>query len=459
MPVFSSLSSFFNRHKRKLIVTSAFAVSAYFLIDHFIVKKFRNFQNSLKQELIFKQQIKQRFIQTQQDCYHTILALLPVLTAPIVDSLPVELITKALRLKKNNPGPSPNANNGDNSQLTTDNLNLLENNQNPDSELAVYLSKSKIELWNLLKIKTITRTLTLIYAISGLLLITRVQLNILARRSYLESAILMAGVKSTSTAESINPQENYIIEQTYLSLSWWLLNKGWANLHSLIEPLVVKHFESINPKSELSISDFQGILSDIVNELNHPSVNISENLFPIHYDDVVESLLNVNPELISQLDSPESNLFKLVNETKSIISNDNASYFHNLFSTLVTSSLNTLHGNLLVNLQGGSSSLLLNSSTDLKEEKIVDLESINTRFKLASFLAQLSVQNGIIIDNNNIKYEEEDDIEGFINNLSNPDGFGNGPKNLELSGNAYVNEINNLDELDEFSAGIYSNFE
>ena len=103
------------------------------------------------------------------------------------------------------------------------------------------MSKSKTELWNLLKIKTITRTLTLLYTVSGLFLITRLQLNILARRSYLESAIQMAGVKSTNN--DIDPHENYIIEQSYLSLSWWLLNKGWSNLSSIIEALVVKNLK------------------------------------------------------------------------------------------------------------------------------------------------------------------------------------------------------------------------
>ena len=128
------------------------------------------------------------------------------------------------------------------------------------------MSKSKTELWNLLKIKTITRTLTLLYTVSGLFLITRLQLNILARRSYLESAIQMAGVKSTNN--DIDPHENYIIEQSYLSLSWWLLNKGWSNLSSIIEALVVKKFEKITPKTELSINEFEFDLIEIINEIN-----------------------------------------------------------------------------------------------------------------------------------------------------------------------------------------------
>lgn len=323
MAIFSSLAGFFNRNKRKIFITSAVTVSIYLLINEFVIKKFRNYQNALRQELLFKQQIKQRFIQTQQDCYYTILALLPVLAAPIIDSLPVELITQALRLKKNNS--LQQATSGSNSELTADNLNLLDNNNNPELKLSIYMSKSKTELWNLLKIKTITRTLTLLYTVSGLFLITRLQLNILARRSYLESAIQMAGVKSTNN--DIDPHENYIIEQSYLSLSWWLLNKGWSNLSSIIEALVVKKFEKITPKTELSINEFEFDLIEIINEINSNNKEyILANLFPINYSDLLETILNTNSDLIHHLDSPESNLIKLINETNAIML-DNNLYF------------------------------------------------------------------------------------------------------------------------------------
>ncbi|KAK6456759.1 peroxisomal biogenesis factor 3 [Scheffersomyces xylosifermentans] len=461
MAIFSSLASFFNRHKRKILITSTVTISIYYLVNHFVIQKLRDYQNTLRQELIFKQQIKQRFIQTQQDCYYTILALLPVLTAPVIDYLPVELITQALRLKKNNPSAqvTNTATGGSNSELTTDNLNLLDNNNNPQSKLAIYLNKSKIELWNLLKIKTITRTLTLIYSISGLLLITRLQLNILARRSYLESAILMAGVKTSNN--DIDPHENYIIEQSYLSLSWWLLNKGWINLNSIIEPLVVQKFESINPKSELSIEQFDLIFQDVINEIsvNHRQT-ILANLFPINYDDLIETLLNTNPDLINHLDTQDSNLVKLINETNTIMLDGNLGFF-DLHNSVILNMLNTLVSNLSLNMNHGSSSLLASSGNLKEQEAEAQLINANKTFKLASFLAQLSVQNGILIDNDNLKdqqlNDDDEDIEGFINNLNNPSGILNSNNN-NLSGNVYVNNLY-LDELDDFSAGIYSNFE
>ncbi|KAK6867539.1 Peroxisomal biogenesis factor 3 [Candida tropicalis] len=459
MAIFSSLSGFFNRNKRRILITSAVSVSVYLLINEFVIKKFRNYQQSLRQELLFKQQIKQRFIQTQQDCYYTILALLPVLATPIIDALPVELITQALRLKKSGGYKSSTTN--ENNELTTDNLNLLDNNNDPESKLSIYMNKSKIELWNLLKIKSITRILTLMYTMSGLLLITRLQLNILARRSYLESAIQMAGVKSIN--HEIDPHENYIIEQSYLSLSWWLLNKGWMNLNSIIEALVIAKFEKITPKSELSVESFEQSLLDIINEINTNNKEyILANLFPINYSDLLETLLNTNPDLVNQLDSADSNLIKLINETNSIMLNNDL-YFFDLLNSLILTNLNTLTTNLSFSLSGGNlGNSLMSTTGNLQESRVTELP--NKAFKLASFLAQLSVQTNIMIDNDNIKNEAtspryDTDLEEILNSLNAGEDLSSNQPQQESGGNIYINNMNELEELDDFSAGIYSNFE
>ncbi|CUM64003.1 uncharacterized protein PRCAT00001591001 [Priceomyces carsonii] len=416
MAVFSSLSSFFRRNKRKLIISTSLTITLYFLFDHFVIKKLKNFQNSLRQELIFKEQIKRRFLQTQQDCYYTILALLPVLSDPIIKHVPVELITQALKLKKSNQS---NLEMSD-SLLTTDNLSLHENNDN--LELSKYINKSKNELWNALKIKTLTRSLTLIYALSGLLLITRLQLNILARRSYLELAIVMAGGKLPN---DINEGENYLIEQSYLSLSWWLLNKGWLTVSDTIEEIVSKKFRKVNARTELSLDDFNQLLNEILDELCiEKREEVFQSLFPITYDNLVESLLNTNPDLIRELDVRDSNLLKLINETKYLIKTE---IFNDILIKLLHNGKSTLINNVAVNL---NPSLLLNNSDKIE---LID----DKPFKLASFLAQLSVQNNILVDNNCL----------------------DGTQHSELSGNVFVNNMNDLEELDEFSAGIYSNFE
>lgn len=448
MPVFLSLAAFFKRHKKKIIVATSLAISTYFIVNELVIKKFRNFQNSLKQELIFKQQIKQRFIQTQQDCYFTILALLPVLTGPIVDYLPVEIITQALKVKKQPLAANALGELLTAATLTQDNLNRLDET---DSKLLVYVDKSKAELWSLLKIKTITRTLTLIYATSAMLLVTRLQLNILARRLYLEAAIQMAGVKQNPDTD---PHDIYVVEQSYLLLLWWLLNRGWVNLANQIEPMVVAKFDLIKPKTEMEILEFMGMLTDIMDEL--PPQVMKLLLFPTAYDDLIETLMYTNPQLVDQLELPDSNFVKLINETTLIIV-DNA-FCLGLLKLMIHQSLATLQYNLQLNLgNAGASSLLALLGEQDTLGQMSFLDSQGAKYKLATFLAQLSVQNGAMADNNNQvadrQVEDLGELDGFILSLSG------GASSLELTGNIYINTLNDSEELDDFSAGIYSNFE
>lgn len=420
MPIFSSLNSFLRRHKKKLIISTTLTLSAYFLVHHFVIKKFRNFQNSLKQELFVKEQIKRRFIQTQNDCYLTILALLPVMTQPIINHLPIELITQALKLKKTNTAPTQQE--ISDSLLTTDNLTMHQNT-NDSSDLSYYLNLSKTELWKLLKIKTLTRALTLIYSTSSLLLITRLQLNILARRSYLESAIILAGGK----VNDMETSQDYFVEQSYLSLSWWLLNKGWIRLSDIIESTVTEKFNEINARTELSINKFDDLLCEVINELSTThNAEIMNAIFPINYDNLIESLLNTNPGLIKQLDIEDSILLKLINETTYLVNNE---VFNDILISMVDNSKSMLINNLLFSLDP--------ENPYLNQEKILDISNIK-HFKLANLLAQLSVQCGVMCDNNNLIHEDSDS---------------------ELSGNIYISNLNELEELDEFSASIYSNFE
>lgn len=403
MLLFPSLAAFFRRHKRKLIFASAASISIYLLVNQFVIKRFRNFQNALRQELFVKEQIRRRFIQTQTDCYLTILALLPVLTKPVLSYMPTETITAALKKKKN-----PNREMSD--SLTTENLIAYteELGASQNLEMLQYLKKSKVDLWHDLKIKSITRMLTLIYSASGLLLLTRLQLNILARKSYLELAIAMAG--GTITAKSPD-SFTYFVEQSYLSLSWWLLHHGWLRMADSLEALVEKKFKDINPKMELSVETFRQILNDINTEaLSGTNADMFTHLiFPVEYDPLIDTIMNTNPELINELDNKDSDLFKLINETNFIIAND---FSREVYAALVQDGVNTLCSNIL---------LALNPNGDITRVS-----------KLATFLAQLSIQSNVISD---------------------PQGYSESGENL------YMSNINDVPELDEFSASIYSNFE
>lgn len=402
MPVLLSIASFFRRHKKKLIISASVSVSLYIVFYQLVIKRLRNFQNALKQELFVKEQIKRRFIQTQTDCYLTILALLPVLCQPVLTYLPTESITLALKRKKASREMSVS--------LTTENLMAHSEEQTPvASEMSVFLAKSKLELWHDLKVKSIARMLALIYSSSGLLLLTRLQLNILARKAYLELAIAMAG----GSVSPMNQESyDYFIEQSYLSLSWWLLNHGWMRMANGLEALVESKFKEITPKTELTVGTFTELLKEIsVESLANGGTLVTHSLFPVEYDNLIETLMNTNPELVNELENKDLNLVKLINETNFIFAND---FTLQVYAALVNNAIDTLDDNIRLTL---------------------DPNGVSDRVhKLATFLAQLSVQSNVI---------------------TNPQNHGDS----DVTGNIYINSLNDLDELDEFSASIYSNFE
>lgn len=96
--------------------------------------------------------------------------------------------------------------------------------------------------------------------------------------------------------------------------------------------------------------------------------------------------------MIHHLDSPESNLIKLINETNAIML-DNNLYFFDLLNALIMNTVSTLTANLSFSLGANNSlnnSLLMASSGNLaahgENPKVVDITHNDQSFKLASFL-------------------------------------------------------------------------
>jgi peroxin-3 len=443
MAIFSSLSTFVRRHRRKLAVATGVSLAAYFLFDHFVLKRLRALQQLIRQEAFVREQIKRRFTQTQRDCYLTILALMPVLTQPIVEHLPVEVVTLALKQKKapqaspaapvppSAPQAAPGAPLTD-SMLTTDNLEVHA--RAAGDEVAQYAALLKTELWRLLKVKTITRFITLAYVLSALLAVTRLSMNILARRLYLETAIAMAapgGGAAAGADAAAREHADYFAEQLFLSLSWWLLNKGWLQLLDAIEELVERHFAAVHARTELTVREFERLLSLVVGDLALEGMRgvVVALIFPPRQDALVETLSNTTPEVIGDLYRPELTLVTLVNETYEVI-NDDALFLNTLYSMVENCVLVTLVDNLEVSLEPGR----------VREREDAKVYEVGKSFKLASLLAQVSIQSGVLCDTNNAALGGDNEHEGF-------------------SGNVFVNNLDQLDILDELSASVYLNFQ
>jgi peroxin-3 len=106
----------------------------------------------------------------------------------------------------------------------------------------------------------VTRAFTLIYTLALLTLLTRVQLNLLGRRSYLSSVVALATSTHQATISLENNDDNaeqaygsdFDTNRKYLTFSWWLLNRGWEGIMNRVESAVRTVFGSLSPRDLVS---------------------------------------------------------------------------------------------------------------------------------------------------------------------------------------------------------------
>lgn len=105
----------------------------------------------------------------------------------------------------------------------------------------------------------------MLYTISLLTLLTRIQLNLLGRRNYLASVVSLASPPQADASTRINLENNdddnfeqaygndFETNRRYLSLSWWLLHRGSVELIEKVREAVQDVFGLLNPREEITI--------------------------------------------------------------------------------------------------------------------------------------------------------------------------------------------------------------
>ena len=107
----------------------------------------------------------------------------------------------------------------------------------------------------------------------GLLtMLTRIQLNLLGRRSYLSSVVSLAtGSPHASISLENHDDDNaeqaygsdFDINRKYLTFSWWLLNRGWVDISQRVEAAVRQVFGHLSPRDTLTSEIFWKLTSDV----------------------------------------------------------------------------------------------------------------------------------------------------------------------------------------------------
>ena len=180
--------------------------------------------NSMARLTLFYVSIRRRFEQNLADCSFVVASLLPSLADNLFGELNVELITS--RLQQHRDGKLHKDTEG---QEKPRKLSI-----DYDASGNEIIRKSKMELWEDLKILSFTRTISSIYLMVLLSMFCTVQLSVLGRYFYLDSLHSMwneedeasegvSGSQRHSGRRSVNEDT----ERKYLTFSWYVLNMGW----------------------------------------------------------------------------------------------------------------------------------------------------------------------------------------------------------------------------------------
>ena len=119
----------------------------------------------------------------------------------------------------------------------------------------------------------ITRSFTLIYTLSLLTLLTRIQLNLLGRRNYLSSVVSLASCSPNDASISLENHDDDRAEQSYgndfetnrkfLTFSWWLLHRGWRKVMEKVEAAVKEVFGPLNPREDISFERLSSLVVEV----------------------------------------------------------------------------------------------------------------------------------------------------------------------------------------------------
>lgn len=100
------------------------------------------------------------------------------------------------------------------------------------------------------------RTLTLIYSLSALVLLSRIQFNLLGRQAYVASILALAPESAAGSEPAVQQirlrEEKEIgdleLQRSFLSFSWWLVHRGWRSImsrvHDATEDIFLKYILS-----------------------------------------------------------------------------------------------------------------------------------------------------------------------------------------------------------------------
>ncbi|KAK3692399.1 Peroxin-3 [Podospora appendiculata] len=302
--MFAATRRWFRRNRTPIAITAG-VIGAGYVVTHYVLNKLNDARERMSSDRIAKENLRRRFEQNQEDCTFTVLALLPTATTNILDAMNTEKITYEIQQMKGSAATRARSI-GSTSPPSLSETNATDDDgrsiisaaesglQHPNSQTSAPAPltpsttatdvshdappqtpqkprKTKRQLWDDLTISSITRAYTLLYTLALLAMLTRIQLNLLGRRSYLSSVVSLAtgGAQATISLENNDddsPEQAYgsdfDINRKYLTFSWWLLNRGWVDVMQRVELAVRQVFGTLSPRDSVTFDTFARLTRD-----------------------------------------------------------------------------------------------------------------------------------------------------------------------------------------------------
>ncbi|KAL2911712.1 peroxin [Polyrhizophydium stewartii] len=302
MTIFSSVSGFVSRNKTRFAWVGGIAASGVLLYKYAQAKwEESNARHDREQTAKSKQadcdpphasSIRRRFENNMQDCPFVVASLLPTLGEHIFTHLDVELITAKLQQSRATGAKQVSFDGASKPEAAGTDGASHEGAPQP-AAAAEQPQKTKLELWEEIKLLSFTRTIASIYLINLLAIFTTVQLNILGRYFYLDSVVAFSNGDAAGDGEQDSatgllgaagvPGEQKMFghverrhvsvetEQKYLTFSWYLLNVGWEQCVVRVRSSVEKVVSSISLKESTGFNELSSIIADIRKEFERDS--------------------------------------------------------------------------------------------------------------------------------------------------------------------------------------------
>nr|XP_058163562.1 peroxisomal biogenesis factor 3 isoform X1 [Dasypus novemcinctus] len=248
-----SMWNFLKRHKKKCLFLGT-VLGGVYILGKYGQKKIREIQEREAAEYIAQARRQYHFESNQRTCNMTVLSMLPTLREALMQQLNSESLTALLKNRPSNKLEIWEDLKIIKPQGLGQLLPIKQGQRSPFVSTSVSGEEGTVLPWTP-RASSFTRSIVAVYSTCMLVILLRVQLNIIGGYIYLDNAAV--GRNGTTV---LAPPD---VQQQYLSSIQHLLGDGLTELITVIKQAVRNILGSVSLKHSLSLLDLEHKLKEI----------------------------------------------------------------------------------------------------------------------------------------------------------------------------------------------------